>query len=135
MVHLGSELNLGLDCGGIGEEEEGRRLGDVLGKGVVENHGIVARLAWEYIVSALSDLVRLASANPGHLLEPNASQLLNDNRGRILRLDVVIVEDKIRRGRRKEGDIRGLRGLSASYVPWVLEDAEVDRLLVRLHRP
>ena len=67
---------LGGRIGGVGHEDEGDRLGDGLGEGVVEDQAVHAALAGGHGVGAHGDLVGIALAVPEHRPQANGGQLL-----------------------------------------------------------
>lgn len=121
-----------LETGGISQEHEGDLFRDLLGKSIVEDERIVPRV--RNLVCALRNLVGFALAHPLDRFEANARQLVN-NSGELVarsrscggRRKVLIRVGAMRVGGREMSAERRLTG--------VLEDAKVDRFLVRLDAP
>lgn len=124
-----------LQTGRVGQEHEGDGLGDLFGKGIVEDERVITRLGGRYIVSTLGDPIRLTLANPLDRLETNGCQLLDDGG--------LLVPGGARVGGRS-GEVLGRVGAlgigggqmrAQTGLAGVLEDSKVYRLLVRLNTP
>jgi hypothetical protein len=133
-MHVVTRLGRGV-CR-ISHKDEGRRLGDGLGEGVVKDEAVHAALALGHVVCAHGDMVGLALAVPVDLLEANGRQLLEDQGAVVARCrgaagacggDLEATLDC--RGRGGEG-----RAVSVG-IAWVLEDAKVEGFAVRLDAP
>lgn len=122
-------------AGRIGQEDQRQGLGYLFGEGVVEHQRVVAPLIERYIEGTLRNLVRLAFPCPFDGLQTNPGQLL-DYGGLLL--------SRAGRGCGCGEILGGIGALGiggrdlrtqSRRLSGVFEDAEVDRLLVRLNTP
>lgn len=117
----------------ISEQHQGDRFGELLGECVVKDQRVISPLVVRYIVGTLDDLVRFALANPLDLLEADTGQLFDDrgsgasgSTGRrqvLARIGTVIVAGGM------------ISRTEDTGMAWMLEDAKVERFLVRLNTP
>ena len=125
-------------------EDQRCRLGDSLAEGVVEDEAVHASLSRGNIVSAHSDLISLAIANPLDTAQANVVQLLHDGAGlvfgnrapslpSIIHIFIAVgARGRFEGGRRRGG---GHSRSEAIFCSRMFEDAKVDAFLVRLHTP
>ncbi|KAH8428956.1 uncharacterized protein LDX57_006629 [Aspergillus melleus] len=115
---------------GVSEQDEGHGLGDLLGKGVVEDQRVVSALISGHVVGTFDDLFSLAFAEPADLLQAETSQSVEDGGGGI--------RSRACGGRQVFGRIGAVRasvGAQDSGMAGVLEYSEIEGFLVRLNAP
>lgn len=131
MVQLCAEVDLRLTCCRIGEQKYGRRLRDAFREGIVEDERIVPSFSQAHVMFALRHLVRFTFAEPLDLFQTDTGQFL-DCCGKCLWLLFIVIVRRMDWRRRVEG---GGGAVQRRKRPGVLEQAEIERLFVRLNRP
>ena len=125
-------------------KDERCSLRDGLAEGVVKHKTVHASLSRGNIISADSDLISLAVANPLDTAQANVVQLLHNSASLVFGnrapplSSIIHIFVAVGARRRFEGGRRRRGGHSRSeaiFCSRMFEDAEVDAFLVRLHTP